>query len=49
MISWPSLLDEIRNAGRRRVEARVVEDGSLISCGKPEPLFELSSKLIARL
>ncbi|OAJ53068.1 hypothetical protein A6V36_11925 [Paraburkholderia ginsengiterrae] len=46
--SWPSLQDDIRSAGGHWVEARVVEVGKFISCGKPELLSELGSKLIAR-
>jgi protease I len=49
MTGHPSLRDDICNAGGRWVDARVVEDRYLISCGKPEGLSELSRKLMARL
>jgi protease I len=49
MTSWPSLQDDIRNAGGRWVDEQVVEDGNLITSRKPDDLPAFNRKLIAHL
>jgi protease I len=47
--SWPSLQDDIRNAGGTWVDREVVEDGNLISSRKPDDLPAFNKALIAQL
>lgn len=49
MTSWPSLQDDIRNAGGSWVDQQVVEDGHLISSRKPDDLPAFNKTLIAQL
>jgi protease I len=49
MTSWPSLRDDICNAGGSWVDEEVVEDGNLISSRKPADLPAFNQKLIAKL
>jgi protease I len=42
--SWPSLQDDIRNAGGTWVDQEVVEDGNLISSRKPDDLPALTGR-----
>ncbi|MFB9126408.1 type 1 glutamine amidotransferase [Paraburkholderia dipogonis] len=49
MTSWPSLQDDIRNAGGTWVDREVVEDGNLISSRKPDDLPAFNKTLIAQL
>ncbi|CAB3772763.1 type 1 glutamine amidotransferase domain-containing protein [Paraburkholderia humisilvae] len=47
--SWPSLQDDIRNAGGTWVDKEVVEDGNLISSRKPADIPAFNKTLIAQL
>ena len=47
--SWPSLQDDIRNAGGTWVDMEVVEDGNLITSRKPADIPAFSKTLIAQL
>lgn len=47
--SWPSLQDDIRNAGGTWIDKEVVEDGNLISSRKPDDLPAFNKTLIAHL
>jgi protease I len=47
--SWPSLQDDIRNAGGTWVDKEVVEDGNLITSRKPDDLPAFNKTLIAQL
>ena len=49
MTSWPTLQDDIRNAGGTWVDEEVVEDGNFISSRKPSDLPAFSRALISRL
>jgi protease I len=49
MTSWPSLQDDLRNAGARWVDQQVVVDGKLISSRKPDDIPAFNDKLIAAL
>jgi protease I len=49
MTSWPSLQDDIRNAGGTWVDEQVVEDGNFITSRKPDDLPAFNRALIARL
>ncbi|WLE62543.1 type 1 glutamine amidotransferase [Burkholderia plantarii] len=49
MTSWPSLQDDIRNAGGQWVDERVVKDGNLITSRKPDDLDAFVSTLIDSL
>ncbi|CAG4908960.1 type 1 glutamine amidotransferase domain-containing protein [Paraburkholderia gardini] len=49
MTSWPSLQDDIRNAGGTWVDKQVVEDGNFITSRKPDDLPAFNKKLIAQL
>lgn len=49
LTSWPSLQDDIRNAGGTWVNQEVVEDGNLISSRKPDDLPAFNRTLIAQL
>ncbi|WP_186131852.1 type 1 glutamine amidotransferase domain-containing protein [Burkholderia gladioli] len=46
MTSWPSLQDDIRNAGGEWVDERVVRDGNLITSRKPDDLDAFVSTLV---
>jgi protease I len=47
--SWPSLQDDIRNAGGTWVDREVVEDGNLITSRKPDDIPAFNKTLIAQL
>jgi protease I len=47
--SWPSLQDDIRNAGGTWVDQEVVEDDNLITSRKPDDLPAFNKTLIAQL
>lgn len=47
--SWPSLQDDIRNAGGTWVDREVVEDGNLITSRKPDDLPAFDRALIKQL
>jgi len=47
--SWPSLQDDIRNAGGTWVDQEVVEDDNFISSRKPDDLPAFNKTLIAQL
>lgn len=47
--SWPSLKDDIRNAGGDWIDEEVVLDGNIISSRKPDDLPAFNEKLIAAL
>ena len=47
--SWPSLQDDIRNAGGKWVDKEVVHDGNLISSRKPDDLPAFNRTLIEAL
>lgn len=47
--SWPSLQDDIRNAGGTWVDREVVEDGNFITSRKPDDLPAFNRALIAQL
>jgi protease I len=47
LTSWPSLRDDIRNAGGTWVDKEVVEDGNLITSRKPDDLPAFNKTLIA--
>ncbi|WP_114810524.1 type 1 glutamine amidotransferase domain-containing protein [Paraburkholderia kururiensis] len=49
MTSWPSLQDDLRNAGATWVDKEVVEDGNFITSRKPDDLPAFNKALIARL
>ncbi|MDX3907824.1 MAG: type 1 glutamine amidotransferase domain-containing protein [Pigmentiphaga sp.] len=49
LTSWPSLQDDIRNAGGNWVDEEVVLDGNLITSRKPDDLPAFNEKLIAAL
>ena len=49
MTSWPSLQDDVRNAGGTWVDEQVVEDGNFITSRKPDDLPAFNKKLIAQL
>lgn len=49
LTSWPSLRDDIVNAGGRWVDEAVVEDGRLISSRKPDDLPKFNERLLAAL
>jgi protease I len=49
LTSWPSLQDDIRNAGGQWVDEEVVLDGNLITSRKPDDLPAFNAKLIAAL
>jgi protease I len=38
MTSWPSLQDDLRNAGAEWVDEEVVVDGKLVSSRKPDDI-----------
>ncbi|MEX3931553.1 type 1 glutamine amidotransferase domain-containing protein [Paraburkholderia phymatum] len=47
--SWPSLQDDIRNAGGTWVDKEVVEDGNFITSRKPGDIPAFNRTLIAQL
>ncbi|WP_213302187.1 DJ-1/PfpI family protein [Paraburkholderia sacchari] len=49
MTSWPSLQDDIRNAGGTWVDQRVVRDGHFVTSRKPDDLPAFNAELIACL
>ncbi|WP_027796092.1 type 1 glutamine amidotransferase domain-containing protein [Paraburkholderia acidipaludis] len=49
MTSWPTLQDDIRNAGGTWVDEQVVEDGNFITSRKPDDIPAFNRALIARL
>lgn len=49
MTSWPSLQDDLRNAGAIWVDEEVVEDGNLITSRKPDDLPAFNQALIEAL
>ncbi len=49
MTSWPSLADDLRNAGAEWVDQEVVVDGNLISSRKPDDLDAFNRALIDKL
>lgn len=49
LTSWPSLQDDIRNAGGTWLDKEVVEDGNLISSRKPDDLPAFNRALIGQL
>lgn len=49
MTSWPSLQDDIRHAGGKRVDEEVVRDGNLITSRKPADLPAFNGALVERL
>jgi protease I len=46
LTSWPSLQDDIRNAGAKWVDKEVVVDGAWVSSRKPEDLPAFNQKFI---
>lgn len=46
LTSWPSLQDDVRNAGGRWIDRAVVQDGNLISSRKPDDLPAFNAKMI---
>ena len=49
MTSWPSLADDMRNAGAHWVDQEVVVDGNLISSRKPDDLDAFNEALVNAL
>lgn len=49
LTSWPSLADDLRNAGANWVDKEVVVDGNLVSSRKPDDLPAFNRSLIALL
>ncbi|MCQ4294391.1 type 1 glutamine amidotransferase [Pseudomonas stutzeri] len=49
MTSWPSLTDDLKNAGADWVDEEVVVDGQLISSRKPDDIPAFSQALISAL
>ncbi|TLX59797.1 protease [Stutzerimonas nosocomialis] len=49
MTSWPSLTDDLKNAGANWVDEQVVVDGNLISSRKPDDIPAFSQALIDAL
>ncbi len=49
MTSWPSLQDDLRNAGATWVDQEVVEDDNLITSRKPDDIPAFNSKIIEQL
>ncbi|CAN7611993.1 type 1 glutamine amidotransferase [Trinickia sp. LjRoot230] len=49
MTSWPSLQDDLRNAGATWVDEEVVEDDNFITSRKPDDIPAFSRKLIDHL
>jgi protease I len=49
MTSWPTLQDDIRNAGGDWIDQEVVVDGNLISSRKPSDIPAFNQKMIDKL
>lgn len=49
MTSWPSLHDDIRNAGGKWVDQAVVRDGQWVSSRKPDDLPAFNEAIVALL
>ena len=49
MTSWPSLTDDLKNAGAQWVDEQVVVDGHLISSRKPDDIPAFSEALVKAL
>jgi protease I len=49
LTSWPSLQDDVRNAGGTWVDRELVEDGNLISSRKPDDLPAFNRALVQAL
>nr|MBF0681444.1 type 1 glutamine amidotransferase [Pseudomonas sp.] len=49
MTSWPSLVDDLKNAGAQWVDEQVVVDGHLISSRKPDDIPAFNEALIKAL
>lgn len=49
MTSWPTLQDDIRNAGGNWIDQEVVVDGNLITSRKPSDIPDFNAKLIDKL
>ena len=49
MTSWPSVQDDIRNAGGNWVDREVVVDGNLITSRKPDDLPAFNRELLQRV
>ena len=49
MTSWPSLTDDLKNAGADWVDQEVVVDGQLISSRKPDDIPAFNQALIKAL
>jgi protease I len=49
MTSWPSLQDDLRNAGATWVDEEVVEDDNFITSRKPDDIPAFNRKIIERL
>ena len=49
MTSWPTLQDDIRNAGGQWVDREVVVDGNLITSRKPDDLPAFNREPVQRL
>lgn len=49
MTSWPSLTDDLKNAGAEWVDQQVVVDGHLISSRKPDDIPAFSQTLVKAL
>lgn len=49
MTSWPTLQDDIRNAGGKWVDKQMVHDGNFITSRKPDDLPAFNAELISTL
>jgi protease I len=49
MTSWPTLQDDIRNAGGEWIDQEVVVDSNLISSRKPADIPAFSQKMLDKL
>jgi protease I len=49
LTSWPTLQDDIRNAGGNWVDQEVVVDGNLVSSRKPADIPAFNDKMLALL
>jgi protease I len=49
MTSWPTLRDDIRNAGGTWVDEEVVVDGNLVSSRKPDDIPAFNRKMVDKL